>query len=45
MLALAPEMVLAGTSCAGDLDTGLRSQRPLAMGKHHMLIVPGRNGH
>lgn len=38
-------MVLAGNLCAGDLDTGLRSQRTMAMGKHHMLIVLGRNGH
>lgn len=38
-------MVLAGALCAGALDTGLRSQRPMATGKHHMLRVLGRHGH
>lgn len=40
MLAAALEMLLEGT-----LGAGLRSQRPRAMGKHHMLIVWDRNGH
>lgn len=40
MLAVVVEMLLEGT-----LGAGLRSQKPRAMGKHHMLIVLDRNGH